>query len=83
MVSFTSPLGFLLVEKLLALLKGILSGFLIWLLHVPLKDAYLGIAISNLKSTHKDHPRQLLKTSNSTKHFLAGSFGGFLTLQVL
>ena len=48
-------------------LKGILSGFLIWLLHVPLKNAYLGLAISNLKSTHKDHPPQAAQTFNYSR----------------
>ena len=48
-------------------MKGILSGFLIWLLHVPLNNAYLGIAISNLKSTHKDHPPQAAQTFNYSR----------------
>ena len=48
-----------------------------------LKIAYLGIAICNLKLTHKDYPSQaaqtfLLQTSKNTKQTLAGSFGGFL-----
>ena len=52
---------------------------LIWLLHVPFKIAYVGIAICNLKSTHKDPPTsspnlQLLQTSNNTKQSLAVDF---------
>ena len=43
------------------------SGILIWLLHVSFKFAYLGIAICNLKSTHKDHPPQAAQTFNYSR----------------
>ena len=43
------------------------SGILIWLLHVSFKIAYLGIAICNLKSTHKDHPPQAAQTFNYSR----------------
>ena len=61
--SFRCPFGW----KVWALLKAILSGFLIWLLHFPFKLVYLGIAIWNLKSTPKDHPPQAAQTFNYSR----------------
>ena len=48
-------------------MKEILSGCLTWLLHVSFKIAYLGIAICNLKSTHKDHPPRAAQTFNYSR----------------
>ena len=48
-------------------MKAILSGCLIWLLHVSFKIAYLSIAICNLKSTHKDHPPRAAQTFNYSR----------------
>ena len=45
-------------------MKAILSGCVIWLLHVSFEITYLGIAICNLKSTHKDHPPRAAQTFN-------------------
>ena len=64
----TSPLGFLLVESF-SFIEGLTNPY--WMSDLAaafsLNNAYLGIAICNLKSSHKDYPPQVDQTFNYSR----------------